>query len=165
MSVSLVLSKFLHKKQISYDVFEHVLTKSALESADASRVSSDRLAKAVVVRHGDHFCMCVIPASHHLLLEWLEYELQVPYEVADEDEVTRLFPDCDRGAIPCIGQAYDLSVVIDTALMDKNDIYIEGGDHLHLLHLKRKEFQSLMADACQAVVSCPVMQEFDPLLH
>jgi Ala-tRNA(Pro) deacylase len=165
MSVSPVLSNFLHKNQVSFDVLEHNRTRCALDTANASRVSPDRLAKAVVVRHGGHFCMCVVPASHHLILEWLEYELQLPYEIATENDLIRLFPDCDRGAIPCIGQAYDLSVVLDTALMDKKDIYMEGGDHQHLVHIQRKDFEGLMGDAWQAVVSCPIMEEFNQTLH
>lgn len=165
MSLSPALCSYLHKNRIHYDVLEHASSKTAMDTAGASRLNPDRVAKAVIVRHASYFTMCVIPASHQLILEWLEYELQLPFEIATERELMALFPDCTRGAIPGLGQAYNMNVVIDTALMNKDDIYIEGGDHQHLVHINCNEFRGLMDDAWQAVISCPVMNEFEDMLH
>lgn len=165
MSMSPSLSSYLSDSQISYDILEHIHTSNSLSTAHAAHIEPEKVAKAVVVKHGNHYTMCVVPASHQLILEWLEYEQQLSYELADEKELQQLFPDCELGAIPCVGQAFNMDVILDTALMDKKDIYIEGGDHLHLVHMDRKDFSRLMDDAWQAVISCPVRDEFEETLH
>lgn len=166
MSVSQVLNGYLKDAHAAYDVLEHPYTSDSLATAHSAHVNPDMIAKAVVVKHNaGHYTMCVIPASHHLILEWLEYEQQLSFELAEESELVELFPDCERGAVPCIGQAYNMDVILDTALMDENDIYFEGGDHRHLVHMTSKDFQDLMDDAWQAVISCPVRDEFEQTLH
>jgi len=63
-----------------------------------------------------------------------------------EKELSLYFADCSTGAIPAIGQAYNLSTIWDDHLGEQPDIYIEGGDHEALLHLDKEEFLKLMAD-------------------
>ena len=165
MAMSASLGDYLTNQHIHYDVLKHVHTDSSLATAEAAHVAPQQVAKAVVVKHNNHYTMCVLPASHQLILEWLEYEQQLAYELADERELQQLFPDCELGAIPCIGQVFDMDVIVDTALMDNNDVYIEGGDHLHLVHIGNRDFQAMMEDAWQAVISCPIEHEFEDTLH
>lgn len=165
MTMSVSLSSYLANQQIHYDILEHVHTDNSLATAEAAHVAPQQVAKAVVVKHNNHYTMCVLPASHQLILEWLEYEQQLAYELADEQELRRLFPDCELGAIPCIGQAFDMDVIVDTALMENKDVYIEGGDHRQLVHVSNRDFQAMMGDAWQAVISCPKEQEFEDRLH
>lgn len=165
MSLSPALSNYLSGQHVHFDVLEHAHTSNSIATAHAADVEPSQIAKAVVVKHGSHYTMCVLPASHQLILEWLEYEQQLSYELASEVELKELFPDCELGAIPGIGQAFNMDVVLDIALLDKKDIYIEGGDHTHLIHMNRRDFRALMEDAWQAVISCPVSDEFDETLH
>ena len=53
--------------------------------------------------------------------------------LADEDEIGRMFPDCELGAVPPVGDPYGLPVMVDDALAVQPDIYFEAGDHLSLL--------------------------------
>ena len=77
------------------------------------------------------------------------------YEIAEESELRQLFPDCDEGAIPCLGDAFHMDVIVDNALLEAGmDVYIEGGDHHHLLHLSHKDFSRLMSNAWPAPISC-----------
>jgi len=165
MSMSPVLNSYLSNQKISYDVLEHAHTSSALSTALVVHVAPEKMAKAVMVKHGEHYTMCVLPSSHRLIMEWLEYERQLPYQLAREKELKQLLPDCELGAIPCVGQAFDIEVVLDSALMEKKDIYVESGDHLHLLHMNGNNFRQLMGDVWQAVISCPIRDEFEDILH
>ena len=70
--------------------------------------------------------------------------------LASEDEVFSLFDDCDIGAIPPIGAAYDVPVIVDDSLGDAADIYFEGGDHRTLVHVSGKDFRDLTMDARHA---------------
>ena len=75
--------------------------------------------------------------------------------LASEDEVISLFGDCDTGAIPPIGAAYDVPVIVDESLGDAADVYFEGGDHKTLVHVSGKDFRSLTMGAYQARFSHP----------
>lgn len=165
MSMSPALNHYLAAQQLTYDILSHPHTSNSLSSAYAAHIEPEKVAKAVVVKHGNHYSMCVIPASHQLILEWLEYEQQLSFEMADEQELRGLFPDCELGAIPCVGQAFNMDVIVDTALMDKQDLYFEGGDHRHLVHMESRAFRSMMEDAWQAVISCPIYDEFGDVVH
>lgn len=155
MGVSRALADYLSQNHIDYEVLKHAQTGSSLATAREAHVPPEKLAKAVVVRQDGRYAMCVIPANHQLVLEWLEYGRQHGYEIADEEELRKLFPDCDEGAIPSLGEAFHMDVMVDNALLDDDlDVYIEGGDHSHLLHISHKDFARLMANAWPAPISC-----------
>ncbi len=155
MGVSPVLADYLSKHHVSYEVLKHEHTSSSMATAREAHVPPAKLAKAVIVRQDDRYAMCVIPAANKLVVEWLEYGRQHGYEIADESELRQLFPDCDEGAIPCLGDAFHMDVIVDNALLEAGtDVYIEGGDHHHLLHLSHKDFSRLMSNAWPAPISC-----------
>lgn len=154
MSTSPVLANYLSQKYVKYEVLEHSFTTSSMASAREANVPADKLAKAVVIKQGDSYVMCVIPASNQLVLEWLIYGRQHNYKIAEEQELLELFPSCKEGAIPRLGEAFQMDVIIDNSLMDQKDIYIEGGDHTHLVHINFKDFSKLMFNAWPALISC-----------
>lgn len=154
MSISPVLANYLSQKYVKYEVLEHSFTTSFMASAKEANVPADKLAKAVVIKRGDSYVMCVIPASNQLVLEWLIYGRQHNYKIAEEQELLELFPSCKEGAIPGLGEAFQMDVIIDNSLMDQKDIYIEGGDHTHLVHINFKDFSKLMFNAWPALISC-----------
>ena len=68
-------------------------------------------------------------------------------ELAQEDELALLFPDCELGAIPAVGLAYGIGTVVDDSLLEQEEVYFEGGDHEHLVQVTGGSFQRLMAGA------------------
>ena len=154
MSISPVLADYLGQQRVHYEVLEHLLTTSSIASAREANIPADKLAKAVIVRRGERYSMCVIPASNQLVLEWLKYGRQHSYEIAEERELLGLFPGCEEGAIPGLGEAFHMDVIIDDSLMDKKDIYIEAGNHTHLIHINHYDFDRLMMNAWPAPISC-----------
>ncbi len=154
MSISPAVTNYLSQKNVNYEVLEHASTSSSLATAREAHVPAEKLAKAVVVKRGGDYAMCVIPASNQLVLEWLKYGRQHKYEIASEDELSGLFTGCQDGAIPGLGEAFEMDVIIDNELLDMKDVYIEGGDHSHLLHISHRDFSRLMENAWVAPISC-----------
>ena len=77
------------------------------------------------------------------------YEL----EMASERELRALFQDCDLGAVPALSNAYGLDVVWDDQLKAVSDIYIEAGDHEHLVHIRGEDFRKLMRGMPHNIIS------------
>ena len=65
----------------------------------------------------------------------------------NEIDLADVFSDCETGAVPALGPAYDLDTIVDPSLRGQQDIYFEGGDHKELVHLAGEDFEELMEEA------------------
>ena len=146
MTIAPTLQKYLDRN-VTYDVVTHEPTMSSTRTAQACHVSGDCLAKAVVLRHNGGYVLAVLPASHNIQLSDLKSQIGDDLELADEKDIRRLFPDCALGAIPPVGECYELDVIVDDSIEDQPDVYLEAGDHATLVHMDRAQFARLMAEA------------------
>lgn len=147
MALAITLQQYLAEQNIAYEVITHRPTPSSSRSAEASQISGDRVAKAVIVRDENRFTMAVLPASHHVKLGDLSNVLGRSVRLATEDETRTLFPDCSTGAIPSLGAAYGVDMVVDDSLAEQPEIYFEGGDHRSLVQVSAEQFFWLMQRA------------------
>lgn len=153
MGIAISLQKYLEGRGVSYNVLQHDRTLRSAETADASGVPADNVAKGVLVKRKDGYILAIVPASRHVALTELGNWLKQPVDLAAEKEVAEVFPDCEFGAIPPVAGAYGLPAVMDDALEGFNDIYFEAGDHRTLVHVRGREFHKLMADVPLAHIS------------
>jgi Ala-tRNA(Pro) deacylase len=153
MAIAITLKSYLDNHHIHYDTVEHVRTESAIDSAKSAHVPPHQLAKAVVLEDDAGFIVSVLPSSNRLNLGWVNEELQRNLHLASEPELKTLFEDCATGAVPALSEAYGLEVIWDDQLKHASDIYIEAGDHEHLIHLKGEDFRQLMEKLPHSVIS------------
>jgi Ala-tRNA(Pro) deacylase len=104
---------------------------------------------------GDGYLLAVVPASNHLDLELVRGTLGRSVALASEQEIGRLFPDCDLGAIPPLGPAYGLDVVLDDSMAGLDEVCFEGGDHRTLVRVGGEQFRELMSGARHGRFSSP----------
>jgi Ala-tRNA(Pro) deacylase len=147
MPISEKLQRFLAESGVDYELIPHERTMTSAHTAERSRIPGDRLAKGVVLKDEEGYLLAVIPASHQVELDAVVEQLFRPLDIAPTRDVEELFPDCDRGAVPPIGRAYGLEVLVDNSLVAQPDIYFEGGDHASLVHVDRSGFERLMQGA------------------
>jgi Ala-tRNA(Pro) deacylase len=146
MTIAPTLQRHLDRN-VSYDVITHDPTMSSTRTAQACHVSGDRLAKAIVLRRNGGYMLAVLPASRHIRLPDLKLQIGDDVDLADEGEIRKLFPDCALGAVPPVGECYDLDVIVDDSIQEPPDIYLEGGDHTTLVHVDQAQFARLTAEA------------------
>ncbi|MCG8652482.1 MAG: YbaK/EbsC family protein [Pirellulales bacterium] len=144
MGIALTLQQYLDDQGIEYDTITHKQTGCSADTADASQVSCDCLAKGVVVKRNKGYLLAIVPASRQVELDELGRWLKQPVDLASEQELGDLFHDCDVGAVPPVGAAYGLRAVVDERLDQQQDVYFEAGDHRTLVHLSGAEFHRLM---------------------
>lgn len=147
MTIAATQQRYLVQHNVAYDLMLHPHTGSSHETAEAAHVSENHIAKAVVVKNEVGYALVVIPASHQLRLKHLRHELQRDFQLVPEDELARLFEDCEPGAVPPLGPAYGIETLLDNALTTLADVYFEAGDHEQLVHLSGEEFLSLLSGA------------------
>ena len=156
MAIAITLQQYLDKSGIEYDVLSHGHTETSLDTAQTSHIPPQQVAKSVILEDEDGYLMAVIPASHHIELGQLSRQLERRLGLATEDELAGLFSDCDLGAIPPIGEAYHMEVVLDDSLGQCPDVYFEAGDHTDLVHVRGPAFQQLMQHAHHGHFSQPI---------
>ena len=145
MTIARSVEDYLSKQHIPYDTLDHTRTQSSRDSAWASHIPGRQMAKAVVLRDKieGHYLMALVPASRMLDIGMLQRESGRELEMVEEDELMGLFPDCEIGAVPGFGSAYNMSVIWDDSLGSEADVYFEGGDHRQLVHLDHDQFMSM----------------------
>ncbi|QRM33945.1 aminoacyl-tRNA deacylase [Microvirga sp. VF16] len=143
MAIAATLQKYLDDRDVTYDLISHEPTESSWGTAQISHIPGNRLAKGILLRDRQGYWLAILPASHHLLLSDLKLDLGERVELASEDEIAEIFPDCVRGAIPPVGECYGLDVIIDSSIDQQPELYFEGGDHATLIHMSQAEFARL----------------------
>ena len=88
--------------------------------------------------------MVVVPASNWVEIEHLCKELNRDFHLATEEELEKLFSDCEAGAVPPLGPAYGIETFLDQALLSLAYVYFEAGDHSQLVHTSGNDFQALL---------------------
>ena len=153
MAIARTLTKYLKDRGVDYRLIEHAHTPTAEASAHAAHLPAHQVAKAVVLRDDGGYVLGVLPANHTLEIGWVNDELGRQLEMASEDEFKKLFGDCETGAVPALGDAYGIQVVWDDELAHAADVYIEAGDHEHLIWLERRDFRKLMSGLPHTIIS------------
>jgi len=153
MTIPVSIQKYLDRLGVRYEVIGHSPTSDAAHTAQAAHVPGDRLAKSIVLEDDSGYLMAVIPTSHRLDLHAIDQELGRELGLAGERALQDLFEDCEPGAVPPLGQAYGIDVVVDRSLEDIPDVYFEGGDHRSLIHVSGPDFRRLMASSLQRHIS------------
>jgi Ala-tRNA(Pro) deacylase len=144
MAIAETVQSFLAQHLVEYDLVSHPHTGSSHETAEAAHVSEDHIAKAVIVKDTDGYAMVVVPASNWVEVEHLRKELNRDFHLATEDELAKLFSDCEPGAAPPLGLAYGIETFLDEALTSLANIYFEAGDHEQLVHTAGDDFRTLL---------------------
>jgi len=153
MGIALTLQQYLDDQCVDYDVLTHARTSTSSQSAEASHVPGDCLAKAVVLSREGGFLIAVVPSTCKVRLDSIGRLMQGPVSIASEDEIGALFPDCDEGAVPPLAVAYGLDAIVDDRLDGADEIYLEGGDHCSLIHVTGRQFRDLLQDAPHAHIA------------
>jgi Ala-tRNA(Pro) deacylase len=91
--------------------------------------------------------LAALAATRSVHLGHLTTQLERRVRLADEDEIPGLFPDCKPGAIPPLGPAYGLRMVVDAGLDALAEVYFEAGDHEHLVRMPAAQFRALIGPA------------------
>jgi len=144
MTISAKVKKYLDENGIDYQVADHPLAYTAAEVAQSKHIPGKQMIKAVIVKSGDAFIMCVLPAIHMVDFEKLKSVLgDNELELAEEEELSRLFPEYELGAEPPFGHLYGLKVFVDKILEEEDEIVFNAGTHTGVIKMKLKDFLKL----------------------
>jgi Ala-tRNA(Pro) deacylase len=146
MGLALALAQYLLDHGVAYDLVPHPHSETA-RATTANGAPADKVVKAVVLKADRGFLLALLPASRRINFAELRLLLGADVDVAGEEQVEPLFVDCEPGTVPALGAPYGLDVVVDDSLDRQSDLYLEGGDTNHLVHISGASFRKLMQHA------------------
>ncbi len=153
MAIAKRLRKHLERAGVPYDVIKHRPTVSASKTAQVAHISGELVAKGVVLQDEDGYMLVAVPSTHRVELDALGRAFDRSVNLATESGISELFDDCAVGAVPPIGNAYGIEILLDESLTALSDIYFEAGDHRSLVHMSGTDFAFLMIDAQRGTFS------------
>ncbi|MGV3655778.1 MAG: aminoacyl-tRNA deacylase [Noviherbaspirillum sp.] len=130
-----------------YQVLQHPHTSTSSQTAETAHVPGDCLAKTVILGDRQGYVAAVIPSTYQLRLSELREQTGRQLELAREEDLGKLFTDCEVGAVPPLGAAYGVQTYLDESLAQKPEIYFEAGNHEALIRMSTDQFLDLMEQA------------------
>ncbi|HXJ82830.1 MAG TPA: YbaK/EbsC family protein [Candidatus Methylomirabilis sp.] len=140
------LKRYLDQEQGAYEIIPHREVFSSREVAAESHVTDRQLAKVLAVREEDDgHLMVVLPAACRLDLNALRHATgRHRLSFVSEDDMGRLFPDCEIGAMPPFGQLYEMPVYLDACFSRAQTIVFRAGNHHEVVRMPYVEYERLV---------------------
>ena len=137
------IADYLAVQQVPFDSLPHAPAFSASKRARRLRVPGAEVAKAVLVSGPEGFFLTILPATHEIDLGLLARHWGGPVRLARVEEASRLFFDCEWGAVPAFGNLYGLPTLLDASLPCSSWVVFDAGSHFQDVRLYCEDFERL----------------------
>lgn len=126
----MTLPDFLDLQGVPYRLSQHRTTYTSQDLAAAEHVPGRKVVKPVVVEADGRLVLCALPATRKVDLQALRQTLNASdVQLIAERTLNRLFPGCDLGAEPPIGNMYGLPTLLDESLIGADEVTFQAGTH------------------------------------
>jgi Ala-tRNA(Pro) deacylase len=134
----------LNENKLTYEILRHPEAVTAQRIAEAEHVKGRHQAKVVMVKSDGQHLMMVLPADHQIDLEKVEKAIGKPVSLDKEVEFKPLFADCAIGAMPPLGNLYDLPTYVDKHLAEQDYIVFEAGTHTDAIKMSYRDYEKIV---------------------
>jgi Ala-tRNA(Pro) deacylase len=151
------IHEFLRDARVPYSVVPHRPAFTAQEEAAATHVPGRDWAKVVICIVDGEPVEAVLPAPFVVNLDRLaELAGGTEIRLAQEDELRRLFPGCEPGAMPPLGPLYGQSVFVDVSLASEPAIVFNAGTHTEAIAMRWSDFAASVKPIVGRFAESPV---------
>ena len=139
------ITQYLDYHKVNYQICSHRPTFTAQHMAAEEHVPGMNVAKPVIVQADGKYYMCVLPACCKVDLDMLRCQLGAgEVQLAGEEEMARLFPECEVGAEPPFGNVYGMTTLMDISLGKDGYIICPAGQHDRAVRINLKDYENLV---------------------
>ena len=145
MPVPKEITGYLDAHRIPYETIHHLRDFTAQETAADTHTKGKDFAKTVVLFIDDQYYMVVLPAHRQVSLNKIQTGLHARnVALASEDEISAIFNNCEVGAMPPLGELYNLPVYVDKAVQKDFQITFNAGTHEDVIRMRYKDYETLV---------------------
>lgn len=143
-----MLARVLDYLKVNGVPFLHTVHEAVYTARDLAAVEHlplREVAKVVVFRSEYGFSMAVVPADRLVDLEQLRSALMFSHvRLATEEELFKLFPNCELGAMPPLGNLVGMDVYMDQELSCESFIAFNAGTHRDVIEVHLSDYRKLV---------------------
>jgi Ala-tRNA(Pro) deacylase len=148
------IKNYLNSLGTPYEIVPHPRDYAAQYTAADTHTPGRKFAKCVLVWVDNYYAMVVLPADHRLDFDRFRTILGAKDTgLVREEEMRRLFPDCEVGAEPPFGRLYELPVYMATPIADDDAITFNAGTHDEAIRMSVDDFERITDPS---VIDCSV---------
>jgi HD-like signal output (HDOD) protein/prolyl-tRNA editing enzyme YbaK/EbsC (Cys-tRNA(Pro) deacylase) len=155
MAMAPTVQRLLSREAVRHQIISHPKTESLQQAAAAAEIAPVHVARAVVLRTNESWCMAVVPLSHILDFGALAGLLPDTPQFVSLEDLGAIFEDCEAGCIPPWGEEYGLKTIYDDALFECDPLVFEGGSRGSLVRIGQGDFRRLVRNAAHVGISKP----------
>jgi Ala-tRNA(Pro) deacylase len=140
------LLRWLDSEGIDYELHEHDESFTALATARAEGVDPHTFEKVVWVRSAEGAdALMVLDANDYLDLGKAKNVLDSSrVMLAAEEEIGKLAPECDPGAMPAVGSLFGLPTYADLHVRDSAEVSFNAGSHTVAVRVDRAAWEKAL---------------------
>lgn len=151
------LTSVLDEAGVRYELLAHAHTETAVAEASALGLSASEVAKTLIIKTPSGYRRAVLAAADRIdlgKLSELYGETKKTVQLADEQDLSREYPEFELGAVPPFGGAHEDAVVVDRRVAERESVVLEAGSHeesirlatADLLRLTKAQVADIRAD-------------------
>jgi Ala-tRNA(Pro) deacylase len=138
------LMDFLDAQRAKYLAIQHNAAGTANALAETTHTHGWEIAKTLILKADGKFVMAVLPANEHVDFRRFGQMIRAKnVALATESELSRIFPDCEIGAMPPFGHLWRLPVFVDARLSEDMSIVFHAGTHKDALQMDFADYERL----------------------
>ena len=142
--LSNTVRNYLESRHAHYETISHQPAFTAQEVAASTHIPGRMMAKTVMVKLDGEMSMVVLPADRRIDLARLKRATRTHFaRLASEQEFIGMFPGCEVGAMPPLGELYGLDVFAARELTEDDEIAFNGGTFTEVVKVPYAEFRRL----------------------
>ncbi|HEY3380185.1 MAG TPA: YbaK/EbsC family protein [Vicinamibacterales bacterium] len=145
MAIPESIRRFVETHGIGFTPIHHRVAFTAQEEAAATHVPGREWAKTVVCLADGKPVLAVLPANDRVDLAALRAATGArEVRLAAEHEFSRLYPECETGAMAPFGPLYGQRVFVDEELARDRVITFHAGTHVDAMRMTYSDFVELV---------------------
>jgi Ala-tRNA(Pro) deacylase len=137
------VADFLSEQRVPYETLVHPPAFTAQKRARFLGVPGRQVAKGVLLRGPSGYVMAVLPATCQVDTARVADALGGPVRLAADEEVARVFSDCEWGVAPPFGTLYGLPVLLDEGINPEALMVFETNTHAEAVRMLCRDFERL----------------------
>jgi len=144
MAVPPQISGFLSGRGVSFDVFTHAESFTAVAEAKTLGIEAGEVAKVVVVHYQDGMALLVLPARSHADMKAVREALGDHHvRLATENEMSRDLPNYAPGTVPPFGELVGAPLYLDAHLAEHETVVFGAGTHTDSIRMRMSDLRTL----------------------
>lgn len=145
MAIPALIKKHLDANNVVYRHYTHPQEFTSPKVAERLEMPGRDYAKAVIVVADGELVMAAVPANRRLDVEKLAQMAGAgSARLAEESEFEGAFPGCEVGAMPPLGDLFDMTVWLDASFEQRPTIAFDAGTHTDSIEIGLDDFRRLV---------------------